>query len=184
MHINCIQYSRRSCNKGYFGCRCCGPSLKARCSKDLRKPMYDFSRIFLPEQHPYRRAASTFNGKRERTQRPPIMTPAEWLRAYEREKEKEFTEMFDSNGEPKFDDPDFFNTYVEEFPIGMKRKSIFYDLPYWEHLNIAHLLDPMHIFKMFLLLYGGTYHRNKVTHWWLGKILLLQKLKRNIGQDD
>ena len=40
------------------------------------------------------------------------MTPVEWLRTYEREKEKEFTEMIDSNGEPKFDDPDFFNTYV------------------------------------------------------------------------
>ena len=75
------------------------------------------------------------------------MTLAKWLRAYEREKEKEFIEMLDSNGEPKFDDPDFFNTYVEKFPIGMKRKSIFYDLPYLEHLNISHLLDPMHIFK-------------------------------------
>ena len=32
--------------------------------------------------------------------------------------------MFDSNGEPKFDDPDFFNTYVEKLPIGMKRKYI------------------------------------------------------------
>ena len=29
----------------------------------------------------------------------------------------------------------------------MKRKSIFYELPYWEHLKIAHLLDPIHIFK-------------------------------------
>jgi hypothetical protein len=29
----------------------------------------------------------------------------------------------------------------------MKRKSIFYELPYWEHLKISHLLDPMHIFK-------------------------------------
>ena len=29
----------------------------------------------------------------------------------------------------------------------MKRKSIFYNLSYWEHLNITHLLDPMHIFK-------------------------------------
>ena len=37
---------------------------------------------------------------------------------------------------------------------------------------------------MFHLLYEGTYHRNKVTHWLLGKTLLLQKLKRNIGQDD
>ena len=116
--------------KGYFGCKYCGPSLKARWSKDLRKLVYDFSRVFLPEEQPYRRVESAFNGKRERTQRPPIMTPAEWLRAYEREKEKEFIEMFDSNRDPMFDDPELFNTYVEKFPIGMKRKSIFYNLPY------------------------------------------------------
>jgi hypothetical protein len=29
----------------------------------------------------------------------------------------------------------------------MKMKSVFYELPYWEHVKIAHLLDPMHIFK-------------------------------------
>ena len=29
----------------------------------------------------------------------------------------------------------------------MKGKSVFYELPYWENLNIAHLLDPIHIFK-------------------------------------
>lgn len=46
-----------------------------------------------------------------------------------------------------FNDPNFFDTYVEKIPIGMKRKSIFYELPYWEHLKISHLLDPMHIFK-------------------------------------
>ena len=55
--------------------------------------------------------------------------------------------MFNSNGEPMFNDPDFLITYVEKLTIGMKRKSIFYDLPYWEHLKITHLLDPMHIFK-------------------------------------
>ena len=80
--------------------------------------MYDCSKVFLPEEHPYRRAASAFNGKREGTQRPPIMTPGEWLRAYEREKEKDFIEIFDSNGEPMFDDPEFFDTYVEKFPLG------------------------------------------------------------------
>ena len=32
-------------------------------------------------------------------------------------------------------------------PNGMKRKSIFYELPYWKDLLIAHLLDLMHIFK-------------------------------------
>ena len=75
------------------------------------------------------------------------LTPAESLREYEREKEKEFIEMFNSNGEPMFDDPKLFDTYVEKFPIGMKRKYIFYNLPYREHLKITHLLDPMCIFK-------------------------------------
>ena len=55
--------------------------------------------------------------------------------------------MFDSNGEHMFNVIEFFNAYVEKFPIGMKRKYAFYELPYWEHLKIAHLLDPMHIFK-------------------------------------
>ena len=29
----------------------------------------------------------------------------------------------------------------------MRTKSIYYELPYWEHLKNSHLLDPMHIFK-------------------------------------
>ena len=150
--------------KGYYGCKCCGPSLKAIWSNDLRNPGYDCSRVFLLEEHPYRRAASTFNGKQERTQRPPIMTLAEWIGAYEREKEKDFIEMFDSNGEPMFDDPDFFDTYVEKLPIGMKRKSIFYNLPYWEHLNITHLLYPIHIFKKNSSSLWTHMSLKKVTH--------------------
>ena len=55
--------------------------------------------------------------------------------------------MFNSNGEPMFDDLEYFDTYVEKFPIGMKSKYTFYNLPYCEHLNITHLLYPMHIFK-------------------------------------
>jgi hypothetical protein len=46
-----------------------------------------------------------------------------------------------------YDDLEFFHTYVEKIPIGMKTKSVFYELPYWEHLNIDYLLDPMHILK-------------------------------------
>jgi hypothetical protein len=55
--------------------------------------------------------------------------------------------LFDSNGEPIFDDLEFFDTYVEKIPIGMENKYVFYELPYWEHLKIRHLLDPMHILK-------------------------------------
>ena len=93
--------------KGYYGCKRCGPSLKARWSNDLRNLVYDCSRVFLPEEHRYRRETYAFNGKRERTQRPPIMTLVEWLREHERENNKEFIGMFDSNVESMFDDPEF-----------------------------------------------------------------------------
>jgi hypothetical protein len=73
--------------KWYHGCKCFGPSLKARWSNHLQNPVYDFSKVFLPEQHPYKRETSSFNGKPERTQRPAIMTPTKWIREYEREGE-------------------------------------------------------------------------------------------------
>jgi len=73
-----------------------------------RKSVYNCSGVFLPKDHPYRRAPSTFNGKLERTQRPEIMTPTHWLGAYDTQKEKEIAEMFDSDREPMFDDPTFF----------------------------------------------------------------------------
>jgi hypothetical protein len=47
--------------------------------------------------------------------------------------------LFDSNGELMLDDPKFFETYVEKILIGMKRKFLFYEIPYWEHLNIFDL---------------------------------------------
>jgi len=75
------------------------------------------------------------------------MTPTYWIKAYDTEKEKEMPDLFDSNGEPVFDDSEFFDIYVEKIPIRMKRKSTFYELPYWENLKIGHLLDPMHILK-------------------------------------
>jgi hypothetical protein len=75
------------------------------------------------------------------------MTPTYWTREYDKEKEKEMIKLFDSNGETMFDDPDFFDTYVEKIPIGMKKKSVFCELPYWEHLKIGHLQGLMHILK-------------------------------------
>ncbi|KAI5074065.1 hypothetical protein GOP47_0012078, partial [Adiantum capillus-veneris] len=36
---------------------------------------------------------------------------------------------------------------VDGLPPGMKRLSLWYELPYWPRLMINHLLDPMHIFK-------------------------------------
>ena len=53
--------------------------------------VYDCSRVFPLEDHPYQRVASAFNGKPKRTQRPETMTPTYWIRAYDIEKEKKFS---------------------------------------------------------------------------------------------
>jgi hypothetical protein len=53
--------------------------------------MYKCSRVFLPEDHPYRIVAFSFNGKLERTLKIEIMTLIYWIREYDIEKEKEIT---------------------------------------------------------------------------------------------
>jgi hypothetical protein len=60
--------------------------------------------VFLIEQHPYKISTSPFNGKPKRTQRLAIMTPIKCIKAYERQKDKEIKEIFDSNWEPMFND--------------------------------------------------------------------------------
>ena len=60
---------------------------------------------------------------------------------------KEIVEFLNLSEEPMLDDPKFFETNGEKIPIGMKTQSVFYELLYWEHLKIVHLLDPMHILK-------------------------------------
>ena len=105
-------YNNMACliAKGYHGCKHCGPYIKASWSKHLGNPVCNCLRVLLPKDPPYRKVASAFNGKPKRTQRLETVTPTYWIRVYDIEKEKGFLEMFDSNGEPLFDDPEFFNT--------------------------------------------------------------------------
>jgi hypothetical protein len=84
--------------------------------------VYNCSMVFLLEYHPHIRVASDFNGTYERTQRPKTMTYAYWNREYDTKKDKEMVELFDSNGETMFDEPECFDTYIEKIPIGMERK--------------------------------------------------------------
>ena len=66
----------------------------------------------------------------------------DWLKKYEDAKSKAWEDLFYqgfSIQEPK--------QVVVNMSNGMKRKYIFYDLPYWKDLLISHLLDPIHIFK-------------------------------------
>lgn len=114
---NELQFSGLS-TSGYHACPCCGGHLSARHSSNLRKMVFENHFQYLPENHPMcRRTMSRDN----HLKRVPHMSPMDWLKVW-----------VDSNVKP---------------PEGMKRLSILYSLPYWRHLLIGHLLDPMHIFK-------------------------------------
>ena len=73
---------------------------------------------YLPENHPMFHHGLS---REDHPKRVPHMNPRDWLRVWVHSDPKPAT--------------------------GMKRLSIFYRLPYWKHLLIGHLLDPMHIFK-------------------------------------
>jgi hypothetical protein len=64
-------------------------------------------RVFLLEYHPYRRETHNFNGNPKRRWRRETMNLENWLKDDEIEK-KEILELFNSNGEPMFDDLEFF----------------------------------------------------------------------------
>jgi hypothetical protein len=53
--------------------------------------MCNFLRVFLPKDHPYRREAYDFNGKPEGNWRPNILSPIDWLRTYDINKDKEIS---------------------------------------------------------------------------------------------
>ena len=58
-----------------------------------------------------------------------------------------------------------FRTKTEWRPCG-RRKSIFWELPYWEVLDVRHAIDVMHLTKnhcVNLIGFLGVYRKNKDT---------------------
>ena len=57
--------------KGKFACPFCGPKIKSRRSKRLRKEVFDEYKHFLSKNHRYRTTGKkNFNGKQETTLKP------------------------------------------------------------------------------------------------------------------
>ena len=99
--------------------------------------------MFLPLDHRFRdRQNNQFDRKVENKGPPLILGAVDWLKKYEDAKSKAWEDFFDQGY--SIQEPE---QVVVNMPNGMKMKSIFYELPYWKDLLIAHLLDPMHIFK-------------------------------------
>ncbi|XP_074321844.1 uncharacterized protein LOC141659024 [Apium graveolens] len=98
--------------------------------QELQKNIYMGHRTFLPLTHPYRKRKNDFDGTIEtRVARFPL-TGKE---VFERVKDIDVV---------------LGKLYKKPTPNSIwKKRSIFWDLPYWEHLQVRHCLDFMHIEK-------------------------------------
>ncbi|XP_073137252.1 uncharacterized protein [Henckelia pumila] len=139
---------------GYFACPVCGENTYAKHLENGRKMSFFGHRRFLPRFYPYRRQTKEFNGVEEYGHTP---TPLSGVTLYDklsnikcefgkkisvkgkkRKKEKE------NNVEGSTDEKDLGAT---DFRKCWKKKSIFFNLPYWKHLHVRYCLDVMHIEK-------------------------------------
>ncbi|CAM8937750.1 unnamed protein product [Rhodiola kirilowii] len=115
--------------KGYKACPICGEETHARHLKNCRKMVYMGHRRFLSRHHPYRRKKAAFNGETEHGIEPRPASGDEIL-----QKIQNITNRF---GKP--------NARTEGTP--WKKRSIFFDLPYWHTLDVRHCIDVMHVEK-------------------------------------
>ncbi|XP_074336175.1 uncharacterized protein LOC141673340 [Apium graveolens] len=104
--------------------------LKLLWDQELQKNVYMGHRTFLPLTHPYRKRKNDFDGTMETRVAHFPLTGKE---VFERVKDIDVV---------------LGKLYEKPTPNSIwKKRSIFWDLPYWEHLQVRHCLDFMHIEK-------------------------------------
>ena len=99
------------------------------------KNVYMGHRRFLPANHAHRKRKIEFNGKTENNRvKYPLTGKAVYLQVKDIKVQfgKFKKRVVRKKGAPK---------------ICWKKRSIFWDLPYWEHLDVRHCLDVMHVVK-------------------------------------
>ncbi|XP_062114223.1 uncharacterized protein LOC133825274 [Humulus lupulus] len=122
--------------KGKTACLICGNDTCATRLKHSKKISYQNTRRFLPFDHPYRSKKAWFNGATEERGPPKVLSGSEIV-----EELNQIANDFGKNMNPKKRSRD---NKVE----GMwKKKSIFFNLPYWKVLLVRHNLDVMHLEK-------------------------------------
>ncbi|KAG8387547.1 hypothetical protein BUALT_Bualt02G0032500 [Buddleja alternifolia] len=122
------------------GCPCCGMETMCRRLEIARKYSYTYHRRFLNRRHRFRRDTTSFDGTMEWGTAPKRLSGIDVLR------------QLDQNGvltEYKKEDlkKRVMGDYNVENHRHWKKRSIFFELPYWKHNMIRHNLDVMHIEK-------------------------------------
>ncbi|XP_028196670.1 uncharacterized protein LOC114381608 [Glycine soja] len=99
--------------------------------KHGKKTVYTRHRRFLKQYHPYRRLKKAFDGSQEHETAPNPLTGDE---VYQRV--KDVVNMFGKSQKKPSSTSNMW-----------KKKSIFFDLPYWPDHHVRHCIDVMHVEK-------------------------------------
>jgi hypothetical protein len=143
-------------NKGYNACTHCFEDCKGIFLKNCRKVVYLGYRRFLPKNHLLRKKGKHFKGTADHQPRPRNRTGKDIL-----EMVKDVRVVFGKGpgSEPVPND-------AEGHAPMWKKKSIFWELPYWQVLEVRNAIDVMHLTKNLcvnLLGFMGVYGKHKDT---------------------
>ncbi|XP_028758731.1 uncharacterized protein LOC114717701 [Neltuma alba] len=117
--------------KGKFTCPCCHKD--THCISLRSKLSYMGHRRFRPQNHPWRKDAKSFDGKEELRAPPIPLTGDEALMQLEQ------------LGNISFGKGQKRKRPTDSKAYNWRKRSIFFQLPYWKNLLIRHNLDVMHI---------------------------------------
>nr|BAV56711.1 transposase [Ipomoea nil] len=121
--------------KGYHACPICGENTYAKRLKHSKKMAFTGHRRFLCKTHPYRRQKKAFDGKQEFDLAPKPLSGHDVLKTVEGINCSWGKNSGKLNAKRKISESCW------------KKKSIFFELEYWKHLHVRHVLDGMHIEK-------------------------------------
>ncbi|XP_074297407.1 uncharacterized protein LOC141628126 [Silene latifolia] len=112
------------------GCPVCGDDTESEWLENCGKYVYTGSRRFLEENHQYRKRKKAFYGKTEHRPASLFLSGKEY--------HKRFMNITKEFGKPCRPPPD---------GVYHTKRSIFWDLPYWEYLSVRHCIYVMHVEK-------------------------------------
>ncbi|KAL4027982.1 hypothetical protein IC575_011172 [Cucumis melo] len=128
--------------KGFKACPICGEETTSIRLQHGKKNVYMGHRKYLPRYHPYRLQKKNFDGKQEHGKPPqPLSGEAIYFKLKEM--------IFSSGKNCGKNNNEGGNDY-------WKRRSEFFELPYWKNLHVRHCLDVMHIEKNVCMNIVGT----------------------------
>lgn len=127
--------------KGELACPVCGRNTRSRRLTHRRSFSYMGHRRFLRRNHPYRRDARSFDGTVEEGEAPGRMSGSEVLQ------ELDGLSVEFGKGDPIGGKKRKRRSKEDDTHFNWRKKSIFFDLPYWETNLLRHCLDVMHIEK-------------------------------------